>query len=262
MQIYCTSQLYGLMLPATLGADALRVVLAAAEDRPSAQVTASVIMERVLGVVVTLVTCLTAMLAAGFHTRGEPALFTSVIILGAATVIMVLAALASMNQRLFPQIHQRLLGRFAAHRVVRILRQLHEGYLTYARRPALLALFMIWTVVEILLGALFLSILLYALGVQVSFLFVVAAFNAAALLARIPISIAGLGVFEAGFVYLLSIEGVATEAALLAALLSRLLQLAAWLPWWAGYLVARPDASRIREEHAGRKPEEGGAAAK
>jgi glycosyltransferase 2 family protein len=251
IQIYCSSQVYGLALPATVGGDAVRIGFTAMEGRPATAVTASVVMERMLGVLVTLLVGILAMLSAGFHAGREPAEGVALGIVAVLLAATTFAALASVNQRLFHLLHDRMLGRFAANRVAGMVRRLHDAYLMFRGRPRVLLTFSAATGLEVLLHGLLLYLLIVGLGSRVDFDFLLAALIAASLLGRLPISVAGLGVFEAGFVYVLALAGVPPETSLLTAILSRIVQLAVWLPWWAAYLASRPEAARIRERVAG-----------
>lgn len=245
MQIYCSSQLLGFFLPSTLGADAIRIVCTSAENRQATEVTASVIIERVFGVLASLVVCFFSMVAAGFHLRQNVSFLTALTVVCCLTVICAGIIFASMNNRLFYYLHEQILPRFRMKKILGYLRRLHESSLIFARAPKVLIVFLCLTIVENLLGGLFIFFLLYGLGAEVGFAYVVAAFNLAAFLGRIPISFSGLGIFEAGFVYLLNLEGISIEISMLAAILSRLIQIGVWVPWWAMYMIRKPTVNSI-----------------
>ena len=245
MQIYCSSQLFGFFLPSTLGADAIRIVCTTAENRQATEVTASVIIERVFGVLASLVVCIFSMVAAGFHLKQNISFLTALTLVCCFTVICAGSIFASMNNRLFNYLHKQILPKFRMKKILGYLRRLHESYLLFARTPKILIVFFCWTIVENLLGGLFTFFLLYGLGGEVSFAYVVAAYNLAAFLGRLPISFSGLGIFEAGFVYLLSLEGISIEISMLAAILSRLIQIGVWVPWGAMYMIRKPTVNLI-----------------
>lgn len=245
IQIYCSSQVYGLALPATVGGDAVRIAFTANESRPVTAVIASVVMERMLGMLVTLLVGVLAMLSAGFHTAKDPAHGVALALVASLLLVGLVGALASVNQGLFHLLHDRLLGRVAGRRITGLARRLHDAYLTYRCAPRVLLVFCAATALEVLLFGLLLYLLVRGLGAHVDFDFLLAALIAASLLGRLPISVAGLGVFEAGFVYVLSLTGVPVETALLTSILSRIVQLLVWLPWWAMYLLRRPEAAQV-----------------
>lgn len=245
MQIYCSSQLLGFFLPSTLGADAIRIVCTSAENRQATEVTASVIIERVFGVLASLVVCFFSMMAAGFHLRQDVSFLTALTVVCCLTVMCVGILSVSMNQRLYSLLHEQILPRFRMKKILGHLRRLHDSSLIFARTPKVLIVFFGLTIVENLVGGLFTFFLLYGLGAEVSFAYVVAAFNLAAFLGRLPISFSGLGIFEAGFVYLLSLEGISIEISMLAALLSRVIQIGVWVPWWAMYMMRKPTVNLI-----------------
>ena len=68
-----------------------------------------------------------------------------------------------------------------------------------------------------------------------SLLFIAGALPLSLLIARLPLSIDGIGVFEGAFAAILLIAGVPESAAISIALLGRVVQIAAWLPWWLAH---------------------------
>jgi hypothetical protein len=61
------------------------------------------------------------------------------------------------------------------------------------------------------------------------------------LIARLPISIDGLGVYEGIFIGVMSLGGVHPDDSLALSLAARVFQIVVWLPWWL-MLVARTGA--------------------
>ena len=69
------------------------------------------------------------------------------------------------------------------------------------------------------------------------------AVSLAMLIARIPISVQGWGLFDASFVVLMSLAGVSAAQAIAITLVFRILQIVAWLPWWMAHVF---DAGSLR----------------
>jgi len=240
VQIYCTSQLYGLFLPATIGADAIRVTLSMGEGRKAPSVTASIVLERALGLLATLCASLAALVFSGFSDIDRLAFNSTIVaILTLLSIISVLLTF-SMSDNAYKLVNRIIFERYPRNKLISIVHKVHDSYCQFRGSNKTLVLFFLSTIFEIMSGTLFVFIIIRALGETPNFFAVLVAFNLASLLGRIPISFSGLGIFEAGFVYFLSLFGVSPEVSVLAALLSRILQVIIWLPWWLSYSVARP----------------------
>jgi uncharacterized protein (TIRG00374 family) len=100
----------------------------------------------------------------------------------------------------------------------------------YRRRPGLLAAAFATGLLFQLLRCALVAIGAAAFGVHVPFLLFVVIVPVIILITLLPISIAGLGVREVGFVYLFGLAGISAEIALALSLLIRLLDLLMALP--------------------------------
>jgi glycosyltransferase 2 family protein len=76
------------------------------------------------------------------------------------------------------------------------------------------------------------------------------------LIARLPISIDGLGVYEGIFIGVMSLGGVHPDDSLALSLAARVFQIVVWLPWWL-MLVARTGALRPPDDSATSEPSPG-----
>lgn len=237
LQIYCAAMVWGMFLPTTMGADALRAFSTARKGLNSNEVVASILIERMIGLLVALSIGLFSLLLlslSGVLDERFRALW-----LAAAAVFLagILAFLASFSQRGFDLIHDRIFHRFQHNAFFRKLRQFHHTYLAYQHDKANLAVFFALTFLEQLMPLLFNWLIVIGLGIQVNLLYVAGAVSLTYMITRIPISIDGLGVYEGIFALLMSLVGVSMAQSIAITLIGRILQIIVWLPWWAAYVI-------------------------
>jgi uncharacterized membrane protein YbhN (UPF0104 family) len=79
-----------------------------------------------------------------------------------------------------------------------------------------------------------------AVGADVGLVFMAGVLPLTLLVARLPISFDGIGVFEAVFIGLMSLGGVPAAQAAAVAVLGRVVQTLAWIPWWLAHSLEAP----------------------
>ena len=217
---YLASSLYGLILPVTVGADAVRVL--AFRHVGMMEVTASIIIERGLGVLATgSVALLSCLLLASTVTEFQVQSLT--LWLTGAIVVMTVLFAASLH------IADRWAGADRSSAPSR-LRRAAEAYGRYRRHPGLLTVFYVLSVGESLLSAAIGYVVAIGLGISLPLYVFVATVPIALASARLPISLGGFGVQEASFVFLAGLVGVATTDALSIMIVSDIAMLIALLP--------------------------------
>lgn len=241
--IYCTSMVWGLALPTTVGADAIRAVMVTKRGFNGTDVITSIVIERMVGFVLALALGLVSL--AILRSIGVlDARFDSALYIGVAMLIGVTALLiAALNEKLVANVVARLPRFVRESKIMRILDRFGAAYRTLGGARATIAQFSALTVVEQVFSVLFPWTLALGLGVDVNLLLLLGVLPISTLISRLPISFDGLGVFEAVFVGLLVLAGIDAEAALAIAISGRVIQLFAFLPWWFAY-VARSGAVR------------------
>lgn len=242
-KIYCAAMIWGMFLPTTVGADALRAYLTSRHGLDGYEVTASIIVERLVGFVGALLLGLVGMLILS-GTGAVDERFDPVWWAGGATLCAAIAAMmVSFNDRAFDAMLGIAPSRLRASRLVRRLRDFHAVYRAYGDERATLGVFFALTMLEQGLTVVGVWVIALGLGVDIPLWFVAAAVPVSMLIARLPIAFDGLGVFEGVFVLIMSLGGVRPAEALSIALAGRVLQIAAWAPWWLLYSL---DRERIR----------------
>lgn len=237
LKVYCASNIWGTFLPSTTGADAIRVVLVRREKLDTGELIASVVVERALGFLASLVMGLAAVLILRQHhawdDRFNPALYGGALFLAAAAGAFVL----SLNQSTFDRVWDWMPRWTAASRLGEKINRLHRTYVGYGADRRTLWVFMGLTLAEQAAPILYAWLLALALGAQVGLLFVAGVLPLTLLITRLPISVDGIGVFEGVFVLLMGMAGVPAAMAVSIALIGRVIQILSYLPWWAAYTI-------------------------
>ena len=219
VRAYFASSLYGLVLPVTIGADAVRIF--ALRHAGTVQVTASVLVERSLGVIamgsVALLSCL--LLATAPSDLALESL--TAWLLGVITISAGLFAISLVGA-------DRAAARWV--RAPATVRRTAEAYGTYRHHSGALVLCYGLSVVESLLSSGVVYIVAAGLGIPLPLWAAAATVPISLAVARLPISLGGWGVQETAFVYFAGIVGVQSNEALSIVLVSDIVMLAAFLP--------------------------------
>lgn len=241
VMIYCTSMVWGLALPTTVGADAIRAVMVTKRGFNGTDVVTSIVIERMVGFVLALALGLVSLVI--LRTIGVlDARFDSALYLGAAMLVGVTALLiAALNETLVGKVVAQLPRAVRDSKVMHYLDRFAAAYRSLGRARSTIAQFGALTVLEQVSSVMFPWTLAIGLGVEADLLLLLGVLPISTLMSRLPISFDGLGVFEAVFIGLLVLAGIDAAAALAIAISGRIIQLFAFLPWWVAY-VARSGA--------------------
>jgi uncharacterized protein (TIRG00374 family) len=241
--IYCTSMVWGLALPATVGADAIRAVMVTKRGFNGTDVVTSIVIERMVGFVLALALGLVS-LAILRNIGVLDARFDSALYLGVAMLVGVSALLvAALNEKLVRTVLARLPRFVRESKVMQYLDRFAAAYRALGSARGTIATFSVLTVLEQVFSIVFPWTLAKGLDVDVNLLLLLGVLPISTLISRLPISFDGLGVYEAVFVGLLVLAGISADAALAIAISGRIIQLFAFLPWWVVY-AARSGAVR------------------
>jgi hypothetical protein len=133
----------------------------------------------------------------------------------------------------------RLRGRLG-EKLATWIRAAHVSYVAYLSSPGVVVTFALLTMVEYLLILVATYVVALALRIEVGPLGFGAALALATLLARLPIAIDGLGMFEGSLIGLLLVVGVGPADSLALAIATRLLVLLVCAPPAAHLLATSP----------------------
>ena len=247
--LYSLATLTGSLMPATIGGDVVRIAWLWRRGIPSRKSLASIALERLIGAVVALSGAALALAYLSAGLAGQPELRPIFGIALTALALLVAGVLLSFWQGVLTPLawlRGRLGGKLAAS-----IKAAHASYVVYLSNPGVVARFVLLTVVEylLILAATYLAAL--ALRIEVGPLDFAAALALATLLARLPIAIDGLGVFEGSLIGLLALAGVNPAESLALAIATRLLVLLVCAPPAAHLLATAPirlrDLARLRD---------------
>jgi uncharacterized protein (TIRG00374 family) len=243
VMIYCTSMVWGLALPATVGADAIRAVMVTKRGFNGTDVVTSIVIERMVGFVLSLALGLVSLAVLRglgvLDARFDIALYLGVAMLIGVTALMI----SALNETLVSEVVAQLPRAVRDSKIMSYLDRFAAAYRSLGGARSTIAQFSALTVLEQLFSVILPWTLAKGLGVDVDLLLMLGVLPISTLISRLPISFDGLGVYEAVFVGLLVLAGIDAAAALAMAISGRIIQLFAFLPWWVAY-VARSGAMR------------------
>jgi uncharacterized protein (TIRG00374 family) len=247
--IYCTSMVWGLALPTTVGADAIRAVMVTKRGFKGTDVVTSIVIERMIGFVLALALGLVSLAILRtidvLDARFDRALYLGGAMLVGVTVLLV----AALDERLVSKVVTWLPAAMRNSKVMHYLERFAAAYRSLGGARGTIVKFSALTVLEQVFSVVFPWALAKGLGVPVDLLLLLGVLPISTLISRLPISFDGLGVFEAVFVGLLVLAGIDPSAALAIAISGRVIQLFAFLPWWFVHVaqaggVRPPQASK------------------
>jgi uncharacterized protein (TIRG00374 family) len=235
---YCSSMVWGLALPSTVGADAIRIALVRKFGIGTTDAFISVVVERVIGFVSALLLGVVSLLNIN---QTLPGGLTHDLVLLAALGLFALACVfwvVSVSPGAFELLRAAVPQRWSSSKVVAVLERLHASYRTLAAQSKTLGVFMGLTLFEQTFAIFFNWSIAIALGIPTTGMWMLAAVPLAILIARLPISFDGIGIYESVFVGVMAMSGMSPAHALPIALAGRILQTIAWLPWWGAEVLA------------------------
>ena len=237
LKIYCSAAMWGFLLPTTLGADAIRAFITARSGLHGETIVASIIVERMVGFLASLVL---GLMALGLLTwtvdlgeRSATIWWGGVLLLLGATIAFAI----SFNESAFNLLYGKLLKDRADSKIVQRLKSLHETYLSYHLDKRRLTVFFGLTFVEQCFSFVVGWLTALALNVEIGIVFMAAVIPLTLLVSRLPISIDGIGVFEALFVLFMAMAGISAAEAVSISVAARVLQIVSSTPWWLAYIV-------------------------
>jgi uncharacterized protein (TIRG00374 family) len=233
MRAYWASSFAALVLLNSVGGDVVRALALGGASRKTLEVGASILSERLLGMLASGALCFLALILAW-----QASVRLDVFLPWA--IFAIVSALAVFFLPLTRWVRESEDVGLRRGRWLRRLSRFGNALAVYRRRPALLTVVTILSVAEQMIPAITLWILSHAIGAPIAFRALLTAVPLTLFVSRLPISMWGLGVIEVSLVYLLGLFGVAPAEALALSLAGRVVEMIAVLPgsvFW--YEVAR-----------------------
>jgi uncharacterized protein (TIRG00374 family) len=205
IRIFLVSTFVGTFLPGSIGGDAVRAVAASRLGLPAADAVASVVVDRMLGVVSVMIMAVIGLLFAGalVERRLVFLALALAVIVSAATLFLLFGSRVVFGiggDRRFPRV-QRLVMKFV------------EGIRQYGRQHAVLAQVLAVSIAVQLLRTLQAWCLGLALGIGIGGTWYFAFVPLIVLIMQLPITINGIGTGFVAFVELFGRAGVGAAAA-------------------------------------------------
>jgi uncharacterized protein (TIRG00374 family) len=223
---YLASSFAAVFLPTSVGGDVLRAIALGRDRRAIVEVGASVVAERLLGMLSLGMLCLVGLFIGWRQGIDLGFLLPGTIAAVAASVAAFFLPIAAHRI----EVSEAGAGAKVWHRLRGVLSRVGRAHALYHRRPGLLAVVGVFSLVEQLFPIVVLWLLSRALGTQVSFTMLMVAAPLTLFVTRLPIAVWGLGVAEVSLVYLLGRFGIAASEALALAVAGRIIELIAVLP--------------------------------
>jgi len=237
MKIYCASMIWGIFMPSTVGADAIRVFSTSRKGHDVKEILVSIVIERMIGFLSALLLGIIGLILISRLTNIGPRFAPIFWLTGVVIALGIIGFIFSLSQLSFDIIHNRLLLKFKNTRVMQRVREFHVSYQDYKGNKSKLFEFFGMTFGEQLMPILFNWLLAKGLGIEVGLLFMAGALPLSILIARLPISIDGLGVFDGAFILFMSLAGFSAAQAVSIAFAGRIIQTLSWLPWWMAHVI-------------------------
>lgn len=231
-RIYLASGFVGYVIPASVGSDVFRVARLSFAGRSGTKVSATIVLERVLGLLAILSLSFVGLVFIVLRGRTEllPLLgaVAAALLLGSALTAM------SMSARLYEAL-KRATRRFCGNPIVKTLHGMHDDYVQLSKGVRPLVIFFLLSIVNQLIQALMFVPVLISLGVDVDLMAFFAVLPLSkAFIQFMPVP-AGLGVAEGAQVMALTLAHVVPEQALVVALVLRAIDLSMLLPAGLAY---------------------------
>lgn len=240
---YLAANFAAFLLPSTVGADGLRALALGRERGLVMEMGASIVAERLFGMLANGLLVLVSFLVA-LHVSA-PIGPVGILALGIVAVGGLAGALPFLGRppawlrRVAPI---RILGRYEV-----LIRRFFVAYVAYRRHPRMLAAVGALTFLESLAPLAIVGLVSIALESGIGLVPLIVAVPVASLIAKLPISVAGIGPQEASLVSVLALFGVSGETGLAIAVLRRLIELSIAVP---GGLLVRDLLAGLRSRAA------------
>lgn len=235
LKIYCSSSIWGLFLPATIGADSARIICMHNMGYRLSELVASVLVERILGFIAVASVALVGTLYLASMQPDNLLLAETLLIVAGALSLAIVLFLLSLNNKLFQWLLSFIPQCLRSNTFFRKFSGFHDLYVGYKSQNWQLVLFYILSFIEQILVVSIFWVISRDLDVGISYLQLLGAVMITLIVARIPVSPGGLGVFEGTLVMLLALNGVEPTLSLTMALIYRVLQILTLFPWFLAY---------------------------
>jgi uncharacterized protein (TIRG00374 family) len=205
--LYSAATLAGSFLPSTVGSDALRVGWLWRHGVDPNDATASIVVERMVGALVTLAAAMFGMLWLGRLAPLSQEMHTMILLAGAGLVVIGGGlAWSWTGSKGMGFLKAKGMGFLKESSFIgRIVARFRTAWLRQGRRPDIVAVFAGLTLVECVYSLFMGWLTAMALGIDVAFVDLAAAYAVSLAITRLPLTIDGIGVYEGIMALLLNV---------------------------------------------------------
>lgn len=238
LRAYYISSFAGMFLPMTVGADVVRA-MAVRRAGSTPKILATIALERGLGAISQIL--LAALSMSMIVVLGlEMGVSNLHLVLMVALLLVILLVSLPFSFWLAERVARALEGRGS---LARKAAELAEAYAESRHHRGVIWTFLLLTVIEGFFPIAWYWVAALALGLHLPFILFVATIPIVFMVARLPVSVGGMGVLEGSFVILAGLLGISTDDAFSIVILCRLAELLALLPGAVAYLLVREEVS-------------------
>jgi uncharacterized protein (TIRG00374 family) len=269
LKIVLISNFLSLIMPTSLGTDALRIWMLRRRGHAVTHTAGSLLADRVLGITVLVLMSLAGLLV-GWSGFPDRRVCVTVVVICAALLAVIAAVLSPVPYHVYLRCKSAVAGRIEGNRsggagraarmssvLARLVREAERVYLSFRsfrKLPGLMLRALDLNAVIQLLRVVQIHFLFLATGAPVSILQELAFVPIIILLTILPVSYFGLGIKEGAFIYLFSSAGIAASRCVGVSLLTYVVIFLGFIPGMVLFLKDRTglgDLSRARAGDAG-----------
>jgi uncharacterized protein (TIRG00374 family) len=244
-KIYIAAGFVGTFLPTGVGADIFRAIRTTTGGRKIDMMTASIVVERVIGILAVVVLALAGLGLVVSST--EKSQFRSLYYSTWMFLVLLLIGLfLSINKRTFTKMKHHL-SRFQTCKLWRVFLNFHGAYVELSRHRDVLLVFFVLSVLEQGVQSLILFYSAKALGFSVSVIYFVAISPLSVLATTLPISISSIGVLEGAYLFLFGMGGLSATDSLALSLFTRIIGWMLLVPCGLVFLYDSMSVEQLRQ---------------
>ena len=249
LKAYYVGAFWSTFLPASIGADLVRVGWCINEGQSGSKIVSSVFIERLLGILALGIVALASLILAIYHYKLKLHSVFGIVLLALVGSIVII--LATFNQRM-----HRFIRKIVSYLPVRLgtaIDKVMGSILLFKEKPNLLILFLMLSICEQAFPIMSLLLLAKAFSINLPFIWALIGVPLILVVVRVPISISGIGIKEGFYAFVFSLANIPVNQSLLMALTDRVLLLFTAVPgvfWTINGTSPRPDFS-IQSQDSG-----------
>jgi uncharacterized protein (TIRG00374 family) len=243
-KIYLASGFVGTFLPTGIGADVFRAVRTKVGGRKIHIITASIVVERVIGLSAVILLALIGLRILISHKENQ---FLGLYYLIWILFILFLIGLSFSIQPGLTKVFKRQTLQFQRYKMAQMYLGFHEAYLTLSRHRQALLLFFFLSFCEQVMQSVILCAAARAMGISASAVYFLAFSPLTMLIITLPISIHGIGVLEGSYVLLFGLAGLSPAESLSMSLLFRVIEFTVLLPAGIVFLCDSVSFKQLRQ---------------